>query len=391
MKRSVFSLCLTLAVVVAVGSVLYYGRTLHRTFSDGSVHVVDDPTQEEEGIASDEELLAPLQKGAYVLYQLTRQADAGEQLVANDDTKETIVYRHRLGADDAEPLKTISTPFSSAGPFVELFGDSVLIHDWEQRIDTHLALDGTFQTRPQATKRYHAPVGSTWIEYTQDDENVNVTFFEGDTQEETIVLSVDAFEEEVLELVVPIGLTQDGRRLYLREGASVIDGVWSYDRDEETLKRYASEEMFPPFVSSGAEQLIGTMYEVPSVGALPEGPSVVQLMDLATGAVRTIAYDEDRAFVDPILSPDGTQYAVVDPTTNIISVTSVKDQPNFEDRLISGRLLDWVGNMLVLERDRELIVFDPRSRAVNSIAQSIGSYGDPDWQDINYIGIIEYN
>ena len=173
-------------------------------------------------------------------------------------------------------------------------------------------------------------------------------------------------------------------------------GLWKYEISRGLSKiNYTTEHDLSDFVINGTtSQLISVHHawngpETDIGGGAASGPSEVHLIDLMSGQGRVIL-EATQLLSGAHLSPDGTLYAY---TTQIgdIFVVPIDAEPTNAHVKISGTILDWVDDVLVIYRNEELILYNLTDDTVTALGRSIGRRYDPDWTTVRYFGILTIN
>ncbi len=396
MKKILWQL-LAIVVLVGVGYGLVraYPSLLEKDADEAVVPVVDDTTS------------PTVEPGAYVLYQTSRIVDRGAMDWANDDVDQTDIYARKIGSTEARLLTSIKADESFGGStWAEVVGQQVLVHRYTASGDAWVDLDGSVQTLENSdSARIASRNGRVWVDYSlayanrtaavsfnvqngnQLDNNKNVVSFDLDPAE----LGIDMGYAE------PFLVSDDGKTIYIRQicecDAIGLNGLWAFDVETQKLTKVSyviENHIYEYQINTATNQLIGVSYIAPdNLGAEPTGPSAVHLVDMKTGQGRVIFTDGDFVFGHSFLSPDGSSYAS-DYRDNVVRVRKVDANKSNADTVVSGYVLDWVDDTLIVDRDGEIIFYDLLKDSVVSLAQTIGgSYADPDRVVVRYVGLIE--
>ena len=349
--------------------------------------------------------------GPQIIYQTTRVKDRGSDDAADDDVEETIIYRADM-TGKSTVMATIDSARRAASPRAEIIGQDIFVHNYTDGHDVWLNLEGVTDVSGNRSNDNIANTdnrlanrdSSVWVDYSLEYENraAAVTMRIGwlgmdEALNEHVTLEPpEPFELDPAELgitlgyAVPFVISDDGKTVYIREicecDAISLRGLWRFDIATQTLTKitYIVEQDVEEYkINSATKQLIGVSYahdgpETDFGGGAPSGPSAIHLVDLQTGDGKEIFSSDTFVFGSAFLSPDGMIYAH-DYRDDIVRVRAVGAQRQNSDDVISGNVLDWVDDTLIVDRDGEIILYDLTTDMVTSVARTIGGrYADPD-------------
>jgi dipeptidyl aminopeptidase/acylaminoacyl peptidase len=179
------------------------------------------------------------------------------------------------------------------------------------------------------------------------------------------------------------------------DGGTPVAGLWYADLDSKTIKEFsvvrklglADFAIYPAL-----DQIVGTTFRSEDLESGALGPSKIYLIDIPTGRSTVLQSDERTAFRGPLLSPDGSRLAFSfgggEPDVWLVGTDGTDGGKR---SFISGRPLAWTpdGRSLVVSRDNELQLVDVDTGGITTIARRSGKYQDPDFQGVEFIGIIK--
>ncbi|MFH2063401.1 MAG: hypothetical protein ABIJ46_04625 [bacterium] len=234
-----------------------------------------------------------------------------------------------------------------------------------------------------------------------------VAYYDGARRQ--VVVGADAGPLRTLSAPEPVRpLAWQGNQVYwatIHETENRPLGLYRLDLDAGTLAeietvRAAGLSQFDFNPASG--RLVGIVQARPSSEAdvRPDNLSAIMLLDLNSGGSVELTSGEYPlwfssapldVFSDPKISPDGAMvaYTVSDENGQSVWVSEL-DLGGHERRLVSGTLLDWSpdSRTLIVDRDGELQLVSTVDGSSVSVARRSGSYSDPDFHGVDYVGVV---
>lgn len=348
-----------------------------------------------------------LTPGEYLVYQLSSVYDRGEQDSSNDDLMEYLWYYHRLGDEWAYPNLFFLQYTSSPEQYISsrVYGDAIWLHGYTDTLDALVGLDGIAELIEPDWKGFLSEDGTYSVNYQilradrGSDVVASVYNLETDTETE-VLMSAEALGID-LGFAEPFAVSNDGilyaREVFEGEG-SFINGFWIADTNTGEIKTLSSLDAldivahFDNTLNVEAGKMLvataeyGTNEFGPGVTFNP--PSALHLIDIETDTVQTILENDTFAYLFPQLSEDATAFAYQYGYNEDVWIAGIGENITNSNHRISGSLLDWVGNHIVVDRDGELLVFNLLTEELVSLDRSRGAYSDPDFQRIEYLGVI---
>lgn len=345
-------------------------------------------------------------KGTYVVYDTVKD---NAKIVGGVSMDTVTVYRLPVDGGTAIPIATTDRPNQGNGLGAAwVIGNKVQINNFVSRGTAYenalIGLDGSY-AEPTSQTTIATRDGAYRVVYTINQENrgatvdmqlyANAAQADGpivDTQLDPATLGID------LGYAVPFLVSDDGKTIYLRqvfEGEAQVNGLWSYDVATGKTTKIAfvqDHKIWEYRIDPATEMLIGTSY-TPSadLSSPPSGPSVIYLLNLKTGESQVLQPNDDFVYVNPFLSADGKQFAYGIEGSDVLWLVPVGSSRGKGSHPVSGRLLDWVGDTLVVDRDDRLILYNLNTGAVLDVGGQVSGSVDRDQQHVNYIGSVTLN
>lgn len=406
MKKQLLALAVLLLAFVAVE---YYVQSTKKNLEvapapaeEDLVIYDDNGVGEEGGLEELDTLDVPevAYSGAYVVYQERRRNE--------DGVDETTLYRFHM--DGKEPVTAIAEVHpTGGGAHAELIGDEVFVRRFSGNMNALVSLDGSFVSVEDPFNRISSADGNVWLDWTPQWGNqvpsISMTIQRQslDNNQNVIAVVIDPAELDIdFGYAMPFLISDDGKTVYLAltcecDNPYLERGLWMFDVETQKFTKVTEvieKDIQTYMIDPTTNLLIGATFDFdtskidgPSRGE-PIAPSTMYLLDLREGTSRVLLESDLFAFRDLFLSPSGKQYtySLGDDVIRLGTVGVVLKQ---QDTRLSGRVLDWVGDTLVVDRDGELVLYSLTTDTVTPIARSVGSNAtDPDFVYVNYVGTI---
>ncbi len=379
-----FQTLLLLAVLILIGgsAALYWGKTVQEAMAP--IEVVVEPVIEQ--------VKEPLAPGAYLVFQ----------------SNEWDFYRLAISdASFGQPSKfaTLKNPLAVWGGLTTyVYGQHLLLHRYlDDEQDGIVSLDGeVLQTRPMrwgtirsANGRYEVVWESVYDEVETD---IVVTDLVSGEVAVSIPESVFDYDEGEFELE-PFVVDDQGAYLYVHEVCAceaTVAGVWRVDLATVEATRLDTLVDLDSWFLSSLDAQGGRLLSI-STGREPSGdgpydellpPATIRILDLQTLESTDLLVDEERAWDQPRLDPEGNGRYVVrlwDEGNRWYLVDFEAEAITDEDYLTDGWVVDWVGDWLVV-----MNTDDSSLKLVNTQTREEVELELPDAY-ASYIGAIELN
>ncbi len=367
------------------------------------------------------ETVAPLSSGTYLLYQVDRVADYGPKDWANDDVRETVIYRHRIGSSDPDSVVAkIDSQDTDGSVIASTFGTDLLVHRYSNTGDAIVSLDGTAKKISENWGLIRSKNGRYEVEYKDLNDSPAKEKLAGHISFRDRV----AKTEKILTLPIgddtltpvspkPIALSDDG----LTVSVAYVGGwegpgkamMWKLETTTNTsteLKSFSkltdldfSKHLYTYTMSADFSKIIVAQTGVAADqgsegmgGPAPGGATDVYLIDTKTDTSQLIFQDKDFTLYPVAISPNGLewQYSIGNDESLWIGPSAPGHIRENKDRFTQGRLLEWLDHGLVVDRHgNDIVYIDRTTHGVTVLGRNSGSYNDPDYQTVNYIGSIE--
>lgn len=352
--------------------------------------------------------------GLFFIHQETTISDEGTEEWANDDVNQVKIIRTNIEEGKIVSQQEIASLFNEnkTGSIIsEIVGKNILVHRYKEFTDAFLSLNGTEEAVQTTTDSGWWNVllsedGTRKIEwqYLFEEKRTGKTVMKI-FDENNRLIEEQTFDPETFGLEIghmePFLLTEDKTTVYLRqvfEGGGYVAGLWAFDVETGETRSYPfikEKHIWKFSIDPKTHMLIGITF-IPQefMGELPQGPSAVYLLDLKTEKSQTIFSDDHFAIANALLSPDGKMFAYSyfaeeqNPAVWIVPVGARAEGSTIYVK-VSGNLLDWKQDWLVLNRNQELILYNIKTDSVLPIARSKGASFDPDYVSVDYVGILE--
>lgn len=366
--------------------------------------------------------LPPSGSGVTLFYQTTSIQDRGTMDWANDDIGRTVISAFNASSKKSFTIADLVVPPDRDGTIVSaIFGKDLLVHRY--RVEG----DGIFSLRGEIT-----PVKSSWNTIRSSNnlwevEQISTYFDVSQTYRLTHLptnvtqeFSVDtSFSADKSPIFMPSVISDDGAYLvfgqvHSNEGWFGQTDLVLYDISSRTMQNFANlssvKELFEKEDLKnqlGSSKTYSWYFDVPQrkiiltvsslgpaeepgmIDVIPVGPSKVYLIDVETDTSQLVLKDELFYIANAYLSPDGKSLAYGFTTNpDRIWITNIGATRENDDAIISGRLLDWIDRYLVVARNQDVLVYDltNTNQPITVLGRTIGQYGDPDYQSVEYIG-----
>ncbi|HBO99940.1 MAG: hypothetical protein UU48_C0002G0058 [Candidatus Uhrbacteria bacterium GW2011_GWF2_41_16] len=348
----------------------------------------------------------PINSGTYVLYQVTRQQDQGT---------ETTIFRQNL-SEINNPTSLASFLNDGLKSFVsQVYGKQVFVRDVSSAESENMLvnLDGSQKKetispfavsssdgKRQALSTFHLGTNQEPIE-------VDVSVVDSETGKDIDSFILDSKQLGILNgYAIPFLFSADHNVLYIHqvsEGQEYVTGLWAYDFSSHTVRSYpyvSENHLYRYQINPMTQQLIGTSFTLPeSLDEFPKGPSTLHLVDLQTGkGIRLSPEDlnnpnylmDDTVFDGVFLSPDGTQIGLSSEKEKEFVVLPLNGGDPLKKSVAEGDgfIRDWVQDTLVVNQEGDILLYDLTTQKIIPLARNVGKEGDPDYQRVEYIGII---
>ncbi|MEK7105253.1 MAG: hypothetical protein AAB865_01030 [Patescibacteria group bacterium] len=360
------------------------------------------------GIDQDQTASKCLEPGAHVVYSTTTVTDRGTKFDVSDDTLKKTFYCVSFEEPQKSPVLSEYTYLvRGAQTRGEVVGNRLLVENYKGERDGWLSIqDGAIEEKTTELKEVLlSPGGGYRAEWRLNWDNraarvelqvyATAPLADGplvDTILESATMGIEWGSPE------PFAMDVDGT-VYIRNNCGCDGrptGLWKYEIGKGLSEmNYTTEQNLPDVMINGwTKQMIAVHQAANGApldigGNAPSGPSEIHLVDLVTGEGKVIL--ESRELLDGVkLSPDGAQFAYTG-ENGVVRVVSVGASPSDTDMKMSGVVLEWIGDTVVVDRSGELILYDLSDSTLVSIARSIGgwySWVDPDKLTVDYIGVI---
>lgn len=374
-----------------------------------------------------------LEPGTYLVYAKTTIVDRKDLETWEDDQTQTSFYRYRVG--DVTSKKIADFLFENGeSPTAFVYKEGFLVGNLvstdvhsdltAHNIEAFVGLTGSVQ-RPEVANSqvFLSKDGTTIVTYTIQypflsfsDEipyTVDLSITRGSMQKKTVTYTPQDLGIQ-MGYARPVLLSGNGKNLYLAltvdsEGMDDLNPgkqrLWRYNLETETFTDlsgfFEQNNILFYQINPDTQQLIGVQMEVSQetneVGFhVPVAPTTIHLLDLQTQQSRVLLHDGDWTYDRVMLSDDGSEFAF-NLGEDGVWILPVQDQtyqsPFRQNPLavadISGRLVDWIGDSLVVDRAGELVLYTPIEQKVFSLDRDIGNYHvDQDYQGVWYVGSV---
>jgi len=337
--------------------------------------------------------------GDQLVYSTYGVVDRGAKDWANDDRLEYSYYRYPLVGGRPELITQVTedNAKSFGSPWMRpLSPDTLLFMRRHSGSDDYVWIDVSGRELPRPT-----PPSGSGIDGLPSPDGSRVAYVDPQKKTVTVVTSGSLLQTFDLKSGSDVGFwsplvwSPDSRLLYLKpvfEGGGFVSGLWVIDLDQAAaseIKVFRRLGLNDVTVDAKLGLAVGATMSGGSESDY-SGPSKLYLVDLRTGEARALLSDPSLAYRDPLLSPDGltAAFSFAGPEPDVWLADVVSSAMRL---LISGRALAWTpdGRALVVSRDNELQIVDISPVKVTSIARRIGKYNDPDFQGLEFIGLVK--
>ena len=366
-----FQTLLFLAVLIPIGGMaaLYWGKTVED--ATAPIEIVEEPVVEP--VQDD------LSPGSYLVFQSVKVSDPGTEDWANDDTETYTFYRLALGeatyrsnpsSDDLVAFATIEHPATiSGGLTTYVYGQHLLMHRYlDDEQDGLLSLAGEIvQTSPKNWSKFRSSNGMYEVRYEFGLESPSIDF---GTFQVTNVATGEMVTQHTLTLdsgeignPEPFMIDDAGEYLYVHQVCgceAALSGLWQVEVATGEATRLDTlvnlDSWFLSKLDANNRRLIAIETDSepstdgPGENLLP--PTTVRLLDLESFEAKELLVDEDRAWNQPWLDPEGNDRYVVRlwDEGNSLYLANVVDTEITQDQFLTdGWVLDWVGDWLVVQ------------------------------------------
>lgn len=193
-------------------------------------------------------------------------------------------------------------------------------------------------------------------------------------------------------------ISNDGKYFYVvgdSTGAGSVDTLMKYSVDEDKMNKadFLPKNSWLGFWELDADN--GWMSGISNGYNLGVDHRVFKI-NLISGEMIDLVSSDPLLLLDKVfVSPDGNYWSpvfseLVDRVFNCVQVLSVGEKIINDDSqcLMSGKVIDWIGDTLVVDRYGELVLYDLTTKKITSLTRNIGESWDPDYQIVAYIGTI---
>lgn len=341
--------------------------------------------------------------GPYVIYDTYRVTDRGDSSRMDDDQLTYDFRRYSLASGGSESLAALAADSAKAfgSPWMRPLSDRTLLFVRRYTSsDDFLWMDaaGKEVARPASSQIGNvsglpSPDGSM-VAYA-DEAKAAVIIVYADGREPMTLSTKGQISAGYLS---PIAWAAENDAVFLRpvfDGGTAVAGLWYADLEAQVIKEFTVVRKlaladFTVYPQLG--KIVGLTYRSEGLENAATGPSKIYLIDISTGRSSVLQSDEVSAFHNPLLSPDGGRlafsFADGDSDTWLVGTGSPDGK---RELLVSGLPLAWTpdGRSLIVSRDNELQIIDAGTKKVITIARRSGKYRDPDFQGVEFIGILK--
>ncbi len=367
-----------------------------------------------------------LSSGMNILFQKTSIKDPGTQDWANDDTGLTQIYAYNTNTKQQNTLAEIPVPPERGGSIVTYpYGPDLLVHRYGNEGDAILSLDGKVEEIPSTWNKIRSTSGQWEVESTTvyDRANLKTGFYvlNRSTGESRDINLDPLISDELKGQLSPVFIDDAGKAVLLIQQYGSLEGLpqggsFIYNLATNSLQELSSLSSFKDILETehiGAaypttdrtyttsfdvdhQMILLTTYRFSTEnenemgGNIPLGPSRVYLIDVAKNTSRLALESQDFYLANARLSPDGTSIACgYSANPDAVWVTKIGEKAVNSDMIVSGTLIDWVGNTLVVQRGDDLLLYDLTpgvAQPITVLGHSLGAYQDTDYARYEYIG-----
>ncbi len=394
---------------------------------------VQEPTQTEENqeievlaldVTKNTNELPPAGSGVTFFYQQTSIKDPGTETWANDDIGRTIISSHSPLAQKRLTIADLDVPPDRGGTIVSaIFGKDLLVHRYQVEGDGIFSLDGEITPIESSWNKIRSTNNIWEVEqistYFDVPQTYRLTNLQTNvTQEFTLNTS---FSDEQTPVFMPSAVSDDGTQLIFGqihandgwmsqtdlvlyniptqsiENFANLSSVKELFKGEDLEDRLFTDKIYSWYFDREQNKIImtfsalGPATEPGMIDVIPIGPSKVYVIDVETDTSQLVLEDELFYISNAYLSPDGKSLAYGFTTNpDRIWITDIGATRENNDAIVSGRLLDWVDHYLVVARNQDLLLYDLTNtkQPITVLGRTIGQYGDPDYQSVEYIGYL---
>lgn len=417
-----FQILLFLVIIILIGymAALYWGKSVQE--ATVPIEVVDELTPEPA-----EEELSP---GSYLVFQSVEVSDPGTQDWANDDTETYTFYRLALGeatyrsnpsVDDLILFATIEHGPAFSGSLTSyIFGQDILMHRYEstrtfdresgqpsegEEQDGILSLQGkVFDVRAESWGQLRSDNGLYEVvwEYPYDGEGPDVTVTNTESDEFVAQVSFSTIREEADARweFEPFLIDDAGEYLYVHEVCgceATLSGTWQVEIATGEVTRLDTlvdlDSWFLSSLDVNGRGLLAISTErepsneEPGDNLLP--PIIVRILDLESLDVGELLVDEERAWGEPWLDSSGNDRFIIrgrDSEEGRLYLVDFADtEITNEQYLTDGRVLDWVGDWLVVSNTQDSTLKLVNVESKEEVSLEISG------ERVEYVGSIELN
>jgi hypothetical protein len=337
----------------------------------------------------------------YLVYRTERVLSRGDSPEPNDDTVVYEFFRYPLdgSALRGESIFRIERERQDDGvgqPWMKQVARNILLFARREQDSTAAAwidvsgnelLTTDETTADVIWSGLPAPDGTKTVYYNWTTGRVVVAPYEG------LPTEYDLGTEQAFE---PVAWGERSNLLYLKamsEGGLPVAGLWRLNTangsaDEITAVREL--KLYDFDIDVVHDRLVGATFVCATLEECGTGPSSLHMVDLIDGTSIELFSDDHLAFGNPRISSDATRVGYTMSNGRSDVWCSGLDVAGRDEFIISGRLLDWTADKekLVVERDGRLQIVSIADQTIVTVAERSGSYQDPDFHGLEYIGIV---
>jgi len=195
-------------------------------------------------------------------------------------------------------------------------------------------------------------------------------------------------------------LSNGGKDFYVvgdSVGGGTVDTIMKYSVDEDKMTEINLPERDSWLASWQVDADNGWLGGV-SLGYNLGTFQHVFRLNLISGEITDLVEPHSSLFIERVfLSADGNFWSPVfsdgaegvQDCIRVLSVGRVLITDNEMQCLMSGKVIDWVEDILVVKRDEELALYNLTAKKIVVLDENIGESWDPDYQFVEYIGTIK--
>ncbi len=336
----------------------------------------------------------------YLVFSTYRVVDRGPKDWANDDKLEYGYYRYPLTGGRPELIAQVTADNGKGlgSPWMRpLSPDTLLFVRRNSGADDFVWIDVAGRELPRPL-----PPDDSGVDGLPSPDGSRVAYVDPAKRSVTVLTAGSLLQTFDIKGAADVGFwsplswSPDGRRLYLKpvfEGGGFVSGLWVIDLERSEaaeIKAFRRLGLVDVDIDPRLGLGVGVTFRGDGLGTDIAGPSKVHLVDLETGADKVLLSDDSLVFRGPLLSPDGRRlafsYAGDESDVWLMDIDSA-----LSSLLVSGRALAWTpdSRSLVVSRNDEIQLVEADSRSITTVARRVGKYYDPDFQGLEFIGLVK--